>query len=80
MSKAKIAITLDEEFILELDDLVKAHLFENRSQAIQQAVEEKLMRLKRTRLATECNNLDRTFEKALADEGLNEDLNQWPEY
>ncbi len=80
MSKAKIAITLDEQSIEQLDRFVNEHIFQNRSQAIQQAVEEKLARMKRTRLAKECAKLDKTFEKAMADEGLTEDLSQWPEY
>ncbi len=80
MSKTKIAITLDEQFIEEIDRFISKHIFQNRSQAIQEAVEEKLKRLKRTRLAKECTKLDRTFEKAMAEEGLTEDLSQWPEY
>ena len=80
MSKTKIAITLDEKFVEEIDHLVDRHLFPNRSQAIQDAVEEKLSKMKRTRLAKECVKLDRTFEKAMAEEGLSEDLSQWPEY
>ena len=80
MSKTKIAITLDEHYIDQLDRFVSAHIFQNRSQAIQKAVEEKLTRMKRTRLAKECAKLDQTFEKAMADERLTEDLSQWPEY
>jgi len=80
MSKTKIAITLDEQFIEHIDRLVSEHIFQNRSQAIQEAVEEKLKRLKRTRLAKECSKLDADFEKAMAEEGLSEDLSQWPEY
>ena len=80
MSKTKIAITLDEHYIDQLDRFVSAHIFQNRSQAIQKAVEEKLARMKRIRLAKECAKLDQTFEKAMADEGLTEDLSQWPEY
>ena len=53
MRKTKIAITLDEQFVEDIDRLVREHVFQNRSQAIQEAVEEKLKRLKRTRLATE---------------------------
>jgi len=41
----------------------------------QKAVEEKLARLERSRLARECAKLDRAFEKALA-----EDMLEWPEY
>ena len=80
MSKTKIAITLDEQFIDQLDRLVSEHVFQNRSQAIQKAVEEKLSKMKRTRLAKECAKLDRPFERAMAEEGLTEDLSQWPEY
>jgi metal-responsive CopG/Arc/MetJ family transcriptional regulator len=80
MSKTKIAITLDEQFIEQLDRLVSEHVFQNRSQAIQEAVDEKLKRLKRTRLAKECSKLDLAFEKAMAEEGLSEDLSKWPKY
>ncbi len=80
MSKTKIAITLDEQFIKQLDRLVSENVFQNRSQAIQEAVGEKLKRLKRTRLAKECSKLDLAFEKAMAEEGLSEDLSRWPKY
>jgi metal-responsive CopG/Arc/MetJ family transcriptional regulator len=80
MGKEKIAITLDEKFIGELDRLVKRHVFQNRSQAIQEAVSEKLLRLKRSRLTIECTKLDPSAEKAMAEEGMTEDVNQWPEY
>ena len=80
MGKTKIAITLDEQYIDQLDRFVSEHIFQNRSQAIQEAVEEKIARMKRTRLAKECTKLDQGFEKAMADEGLTEDLSQWPEY
>lgn len=80
MGKTKIAITLDEHYIDQLDAFVSKHIFQNRSQAIQEAVKEKLARLKRTRLAKECAKLDSAFEKAMADEGLTEDMSQWPEY
>jgi hypothetical protein len=52
----------------------------HRSQAIQAAVEEKLSRLARSRLARECAKVDSAFEKALAEEGLSDELAQWPEY
>jgi Arc/MetJ-type ribon-helix-helix transcriptional regulator len=80
MGKEKIAITLDERFVNELDRLVDENVFQNRSQAIQEAVNEKLLRIKRTRLAKECNKLDPAFERALSEEGLTEDAKQWPEY
>ncbi|MGD0856635.1 MAG: ribbon-helix-helix domain-containing protein [Dehalococcoidia bacterium] len=80
MGKEKIAITLDAEFINELDRLVGDHVFQNRSQAIQEAVSDKLSRMKRSRLSLECAKLEPTFEKMLAEEGLGEDTSQWPEY
>lgn len=80
MGKTKIAITLDEQYIDQLDRFVNERIFQNRSQAIQKAVEEKLARMKRTRLSKECAKLDQPFEKAMAEEGLTEDVRQCPEY
>jgi len=80
MAKEKIAITLDKRFIGELDRLVDEHVFQSRSQAIQEAVGEKLLRMKRTRLAEESAKLEPAFERAISDEGLTEDMKKWPEY
>ena len=79
MGKSKIAITLAENSVKYLDDLVKNRVYKNRSQAIQQAVDEKIERLGRNRLAEECAKLDPGFERDLAEEGLGED-SEWPEY
>lgn len=80
MRRAKIAITLEASTLKELDDLVGRRAFPNRSRAVQEAVEEKIARLSRGRLARECSRLDPAFEKALAEEGASEDLGEWPEY
>ena len=80
MSRAKIAITLDEATLKRVDRLISQRVFPNRSRAIEDAVEEKLKHLESSRLAVECAKLDPTFEKALAEEGLSEDLASWPEY
>jgi metal-responsive CopG/Arc/MetJ family transcriptional regulator len=80
MARSKVAITLDETTLDRLDSLVRRRVFDNRSQAIQEAVSEKLQRLERSRLARECAKLDPRFEKALADEGLSQELDEWPEY
>ena len=69
MARAKIAISLDEHTLDRLDQLVRARVFPNRSQAIQEAVVEKLSRLEHGRLARECAKLDPAFEKSLAEEG-----------
>jgi metal-responsive CopG/Arc/MetJ family transcriptional regulator len=80
MAKAKIAITLDKQSIGELDRLVKEHIFQNRSQAIQEAIGEKLLHLKKTRLVAESSKLNAVFEKQLSDEGLAAEVQEWPEY
>jgi metal-responsive CopG/Arc/MetJ family transcriptional regulator len=80
MSKEKIAITLEARYIGELDRLVDQHVFQSRSQAIQEAVSEKLLRLKRTRLAEECAKLEPGYEREVSELGLAEDMKKWPEY
>lgn len=80
MPRDKIAISLERQLLQRLDRLVRIKLFPSRSQAIQQAVAEKLDRLDRSRLARECAKLDPKLEAALAEEGLSSDLAAWPEY
>ena len=80
MARAKVAISLDENTLNQLDRLVRSRVFPNRSQAIQEAVEEKISRIDRSRLARECAKVDPAFEKALAEEGLSTELAEWPEY
>ena len=75
-----MAITLDQETLVRVDGLVSRSIFPNRSRAIQAAVSEKLERMERGRLASECAKLDPKFEKALAEEGLGQELESWPEY
>lgn len=80
MSVAKITISIDEHLLNRVDRLVQSQVFPNRSQAIQVAVQEKVTRLDKTRLAQECAKLDPTFEQAMADEGLVGEVAEWPEY
>ena len=80
MPKAKIAISLDKNTLERLDRLVQNKEFVNRSRAIEAAVEEKLQRLDRVRLARESQKLDPAYEKELAEEGFSEELSRWPEY
>jgi Arc/MetJ-type ribon-helix-helix transcriptional regulator len=68
MGKRKIIIILDEQSLNELDKLVKDNKYQNRSQAIQEAVSEKLQRVKKTRLAVESARLNPEFERELAEE------------
>ena len=80
MSAAKVAITIERDVLTRVDRLVRQHVFPNRSQAIQQAVAEKLSRLDKSALARECARLNRNEERALADEGLSADGAEWPTY
>jgi metal-responsive CopG/Arc/MetJ family transcriptional regulator len=80
MGTTKIAISIDKKLVRKLDRMVRNRVFPNRSKAIQQAVEEKIIRIDKNRLARECAKLDPNFEKRLADEGLSQDLKKWPEY
>ena len=80
MSTTKIAITIEENLLEKLDRLVKSKVFPNRSKAFQKAVEEKIARLDRSRLARECAKLDKKNERSLAEEGFEIESDQWPKY
>jgi metal-responsive CopG/Arc/MetJ family transcriptional regulator len=77
MSTVKVAISIDEAFLAELDQLVRNQVYPNRSKAIQDAVADKLARLKKTRLLRECRKLNTTEEQALADKAWSSD-EEWP--
>jgi metal-responsive CopG/Arc/MetJ family transcriptional regulator len=80
MATTKVAVSLDSKMLQQLDRLVSERVFRNRSQAVQDAIRDKLVRLSRTRLARECAKLDASAERAFADEGLALDATEWPEY
>jgi metal-responsive CopG/Arc/MetJ family transcriptional regulator len=80
MNVAKVTISIDQNLLNSIDHLVKLQVFASRSQAIQVAVQEKVIRLNKNRLYRECNKLDRLEEQALADEGLAAETATWPEY
>ena len=70
MAKSKIAITLDEKVLANVDSLVRAGRYPNRSRAFEAAAEAELVRVKRTRLAQACLKVDAAEERTLAEEGL----------
>jgi len=76
----KIGITVDSKILKRLDELVQLKVFPSRSRAIHEAISEKLMRLEKRRLASECAKLDPDFERSLAEEDLPAELEEWPEY
>ena len=80
MPTAKVAISIEKATLEQLDRLVHDNVFPSRSRAIQEAVEEKLSRLKKTRLAEECAKLDREAEQSMAEDTLSGELSQWPGY
>ena len=69
MGKAKIAITLNERALGQIDRLVRDGVVPNRSRAIEDAVVRRFTKLHRSHLAQECAKLDPTEEQALAEEG-----------
>jgi Arc/MetJ-type ribon-helix-helix transcriptional regulator len=79
MPAAKIAITIDPEDLQALDALVRRGVAASRSELIQEAVRERLARLKRTRLAAECAKLDPHQEQTAAESWTSAEA-AWPEY
>ena len=79
MTVHKIAVTIDENLLQQVDRLVAEKRFPNRSRAIQDAVREKLERMQGGRLARELAKLDVAFEQKMADDGLGNE-SEWPEY
>lgn len=79
MSSAKVAISLDPEALRQVDQLVEGGVFPSRSKLIQDAVAEKLQRLRRVRLAQECAKLQPFAERTAAEERFHGEA-EWPEY
>jgi metal-responsive CopG/Arc/MetJ family transcriptional regulator len=80
MAKTKVALTLDSVLLEQVDELVAKQRFRNRSQAVEAALSDKLHRLARTRLAREAARLNPGEEKLVAEEGMADVLDAWPEY
>lgn len=80
MGATKVAVTIDSDLLAELDQLVAQQVFPNRSKAIQEALSDKLGRMRRRRLARESAKLNKIEEQELAEEGMDEDSAQWPTY
>ncbi len=77
MPATKIAVSLDERTVRELDQWVREGKFPNRSRALQATVDAYSQRQRRLRLALESAKLDRGQEQAMAEEFIDE---PWPEY
>jgi Arc/MetJ-type ribon-helix-helix transcriptional regulator len=73
----KIAVTLDQKTVADLDRWVREGRYPNRSRALQSAVDMLSEREKRSRLARELAKLNPEAEKRTAEEGLGD--RSWPE-
>ena len=80
MATAKIAISIEAGLLGKIDRLIREKVFPSRSKVIQASVKEKLEKIEKRRLYTECAKLDPAFEQSLAEEGLGKDIETWPEY
>ncbi len=80
MSRNKVAITVNQNTLDRVDQLVSQRVFPSRSRAFEEALEEKLKKINKSRLARESAKLDPAFEKSLAEEGLSGEIDEWPEY
>jgi Arc/MetJ-type ribon-helix-helix transcriptional regulator len=80
MPMAKIAVSIDQKVVRRLDGLVLKGFFPSRSKAIQEAIENQLQKLDRSRLAIECAKLDPKLEQQVAEEGMSYEAGSWPEY
>lgn len=80
MNVSKVTISIDEVLLRRIDRMVELRAYASRSQAIQEALREKIERIDRSRLAQECAKLDPAEEQAFAEEGFAGDAAQWPEY
>ncbi|MFQ5431888.1 MAG: ribbon-helix-helix domain-containing protein [Nitrospinota bacterium] len=77
---SKIAVTVDEKVVKQMDRLVREGKYKSRSSVIQDALEDKLKERKRKRLIAELSKLDPNEERHLAEEFIQSDAEQWDEY
>jgi metal-responsive CopG/Arc/MetJ family transcriptional regulator len=77
MSTAKLAISMDIKMLKRLDRLVKRRFYPSRSKAIQEALEEKLTKIDKSRLLIECEKLNPKEEIELAEEGIGTEEGEW---
>lgn len=67
--KKKIAITIDEDILAQIDYLVNKAVYPNRSKAIEAAIAEKIDYSRRKRFEIECSNLNPKEEQEFAEWG-----------
>ncbi len=80
MGKSKIAVTIDRHLLDLVDRYVREHESESRSSFFEDAVAERVERYEKGRLARELDKLDVTEERQTAEEGIEAENEEWPEY
>ena len=80
MAAKKIAITLEQNLVEDIDRMVSEGKYPNRSRAIQEALRDKISKDRKIRLKRESAKLSREQERNFAEEGLIGDAGTWPEY
>lgn len=80
MATVKVAITIEEALLSQVDTLIEQQVFPNRSKAFQAALQNKLLDMRRRRFTEACAKLDPQEEKEMAEEGMSVELNIWAEY
>jgi metal-responsive CopG/Arc/MetJ family transcriptional regulator len=80
MATAKIAITLDDNLLREVDQWVAQKLYPNRSQAVQAALFAQATQVNQQRLEAECAKLDPQEEQEFAELGIEDALSDWSTY
>lgn len=80
MPQAKVAITIDEKTLKQLDRLVREGKYKSRSRAIQDTLDEKLKGWRRKRLIQEASKLNIEEERAYAEESIHTEKETWEEY
>lgn len=80
MSKQRIAVTIDDQHLNEIDELVAKGRYPSRSQVVEAALAAVLSRCVQSSLIRECARFDSTEERSFAEGGLRSDGIGWPAY
>ena len=80
MGKSTITITVDDAVLETLDRLVEDAVYPDRDLAIQEAVKHRFSRVDDAIFERELAKIDPEFERQMSEEGLAQDLLEWPEY
>lgn len=80
MAKAKIAISLEEDLVKEIDRWVSEGQYPSRSKAVQETLKEKITNWRRKRLIEEVSKLNSKEEQAMTEEAIFPGNKIWDEY